>query len=449
MSKNVIDCFPVVSRRRLLKLGAASAGAVALAGCVDTSTPASPSKPTVPISVPDRPWSAEQVGRRLAELQSQPSKLYPPSSKLVAALAANPKPVLVYDLPQVEENYLTFLAARPDLDVHYAVKANPNPAILQTVANAGGGFDFASRAELELALATGVSPAKCVYSNTVKFPEDIEFAFKKGVEAFLADSEHEVRKQAQFAPGSKLYVRLLVNSTDAAHPLGDKFGTTPAKAKDLLRLGKSLGLVPYGTHFHVGTQAYSANAWVTPTQQAASIFKDLRAEGIQLRFFDIGGGYPTPFLGRPIPTVKEILDTVVATLHSELTELPEIFAAEPGRGICGTAGVMSSRVMLRAERATSEWIHLDVGLYQGLGDAADHLMYPMTVPSRSAADQSFTTCGPTCDSADTMSQGQKLPGDITEGDLVIIGITGSYSECLFTRFNGIEPPQVKMLSEMV
>ena len=105
-------------------------------------------------------------------------------------------------------------------------------------------------------------------------------------------------------------MRLLVENKEAAHPLGEKFGTTVENAKRLLKLGARLGLQPYGTHFHVGTQCYSAGAWETSARKAAGIFRELGQEGIELRFFDIGGGYPAPYLGRDIPSVKEILDTV-------------------------------------------------------------------------------------------------------------------------------------------
>jgi ornithine decarboxylase len=94
-------------------------------------------------------------------------------------------------------------------------------------------------------------------------------------------------------------------------------------------------------------------------------------------------------------------------------------------------------------------LHLDVGVYQGLNEALDHLIYPVTVAHRSGDEATFTLCGPTCDSADTISKGQKLPASVTEGDLLVFDIAGAYSECLFTRFNGIEPPAVHFLDDLL
>jgi ornithine decarboxylase len=431
-----------LNRRELLRLGlAASVGAVLRPG---NGHGADDDKPLPPVG-----RTPSDVAGRLAKLRGRVRHLGPPSAAMLKAFERIPRPVLVYDLLQVEENFLGFLEARKEVDVHYAIKCCPRPRILQRITSLGGGFDFASPAELDLALATGVEPGKCIYSNTVKFPDDIRYAFGKGVVAFMADSEHEVRKLAKHAPGSKLYVRLLVNNKDAMHPLGGKFGTVPEHAKELLKLGKKLGLEPYGTHYHVGTQCYSAKAWETPAKQAAGIFRNLKKEGIDLKFFDVGGGYPAPYLGRSIPTVKEILAVVDRVLKEELPDQPVTVAVEPGRGIVATASAMSGRLMLRAPRPDGEWLHLDVGIYQGLNEALDHLVYPVTVAHRSGAEAAFTLCGPTCDSADTISKGQKLPASVTEGDLFVFDSAGAYSECLFTRFNGIEPPVVHFLDDLL
>jgi ornithine decarboxylase len=437
-----------MNRRKLFKISlAATAGSMlpqflASAHGKDSSVAAGPAARDIRLT-------PEEISQRLAKLRDRKLRVNPPSPEVVEALSRFPTAVLLYDLAQVEENFLQYLEAKPDLHVHYAVKSAPDARLMQRIASLGGGFDFASRNELDLALGTGVKVEKCIYSNTVKPAADIRYAFDKGVRAFVTDSEHETRKIAKNAPGAFLYVRLSVDGKFSNHPLGDKFGTTPENAKKLLRLGKELGLVPYGTHFHVGTQCLNTEAWVEPSRQACAIFRDLKKEGIDLQFFDIGGGFPTVFQNYPkVPAPKDIISVVVKILDEELPGWPVKLAAEPGRGICGTSGAVSSRVMLRADRADGEWLHLDAGLYQGLFEAMDKYVYDITVKGRNGAPQPFTLCGPTCDSFDTISKGQMLPGDIDEEDLLIFHNSAAYSEACYTHFNGMAPPAIHYLDEL-
>lgn len=417
-----------VSRRDLVRLSLA--GTIPFLLSPFAATPAAASEPQ-----PGTP-----------QIPYEPTKIDP---KLKAVLEKIPHTVLLYDLGEVERCFQNFRDADADVDIHYAVKCAPNPRVISRLVRAGSGFDVASPAEVDLVLDAGGDPSKCIYSNTCKYPQDVRYAYSKGITAFLADSEYEVRMQAKEAPGTKLYVRLLVDNKEAAHPLGEKFGTTPEKARELLRLGKQLGLEPYGTHFHVGTQCYSAKAWEEPSREAAAIFRDLKKEGITLQLFDVGGGFPVQYLGRKVPTNAEIINVVRSVIKEELGEnYPLTLAVEPGRGLVGSAALMSSRVMLRAARPGAEWLHIDVGVYHGLSDAPDGIRYSIS-SDRTGAPIPYTICGPTCDSADTISKNQLLPGDLEPGDLLILNKTGAYAECLFSHFNGIKPPEVKYLDDIV
>jgi len=438
----------LMRRRELLRYSAAAWAGAALASVLPVTRALAKGAGGAPIEVPTP--APDQVAARLAQLRGRAQRVNPPTPEVLEAFARFPMPIRLYDLAQVEENFLTFLEAKPDLHVRYAIKCCPNARVMQRIAMLGGGFEFVSPVELDLALGTGVSGEKCIYSSTVKRAADIRYAYGKGVRDFLADEEYEVRKIAANAPGARLYVRLLVNSKYAVHPLGEKFGTTPEKARRLLRLGKELGLVPYGTHFHVGSQCAYPEAWVEPTRQAAGIFRDLQKEGIDLTLFDIGGGYPSPYENFPsLPSVKTILDGVQRVLDEELPGRPVQLVAEPGRGLVATAGAVSSRVMLRASRPDGVWLHLEAGIFQGLFDALDQYVFQIAVPGREAAKTPYTLCGPTADSQDTISKGQMLPGDITEDDLLVFQNAAAYSEAFDTHFNGIAPPANRYLDEVL
>src|SRR5262245_10837474 len=139
----------LMNRRDLLKLGLAASAVV---GTRPHDAGATEDKNVLPAGHP------LDVAAHLTKLRARPRHLGPPSPQLTNALERIPRPVLVYDLSQIEENFLTFLEAKKELEVHYAIKCCPNPLILQRIASLGGGFDVASPAELDLALDTGVLP---------------------------------------------------------------------------------------------------------------------------------------------------------------------------------------------------------------------------------------------------------------------------------------------------
>ena len=111
-------------------------------------------------------------------------------------------PCLVVDLDVVRENYHAFARALPDTRVFYAVKANPAPEVLDLLARLGSCFDAASLTEIEQVLATGASPDRISFGNTIKKERDIARAYALGVRTFAVDSIPEVEKIARAAPGS-------------------------------------------------------------------------------------------------------------------------------------------------------------------------------------------------------------------------------------------------------
>lgn len=444
-----------MKRRQFIQLGAITAGSLFStytmpAWANDTTLKQSKGKGS-PLTqfAPAKPLKPEELAGHLAALRNRTRNIDPVSERLMRALRRIPHPVLVYDLDQVAENYLSFREDFPGFKIHFAVKCCPNPAVLYQLAWLGSGFDIASKGELNLALDAGASPEVCIFANTVKTMEDIEYAWNKGVNTFVADSEEQVRAQAKYAPGSKLYVRIVCENKDAAHPLGDKFGCTVEDAVELFRLGKKLGLEPYGTHFHVGTQCYSAKAYAETSRQCAHVFRTMMSEGVNLRFFNIGGGFPVQYLERKVPSLPEIYRQVQSVLRSELPGHDLVLAAEPGRALVGTAAVMSTRVLLRTNRPSGEWLHLDVGVYQGLSDAPSGIQFPISRLRPQGAEKSYTLCGPTCDSADTISKGQKLASNIQTGEMLFLNRTGAYSEALSTHFNHMPPPRVRFLGQLL
>ena len=154
-------------------------------------------------------------------------------------------PCLVVDLDVVRENYHAFAKALPDTRVFYAVKANPAPEVLDLLARLGSCFDAASLTEIEQVLATGATPDRISYGNTIKKERDIARAYALGVRLFAVDCEAEVEKIARAAPASKVFCRMLCDGTGAEWPLSRKFGCAPEMAARVLERAHALGLMVF------------------------------------------------------------------------------------------------------------------------------------------------------------------------------------------------------------
>ena len=143
-------------------------------------------------------------------------------------------PCLVIDLDVVRENYSAFSRALPDSRVFYAVKANPDPAVLRLLAELGSSFDCATVAEIDMALAAGATPDRISFGNTIKKERDVAAAFARGIRMFAVDCVEEADKIARAAPGARVFCRILCDCVGAEWPLSRKFGCAPEMAVDVL-----------------------------------------------------------------------------------------------------------------------------------------------------------------------------------------------------------------------
>ncbi|NHN85978.1 type III PLP-dependent enzyme [Acetobacter musti] len=354
-------------------------------------------------------------------------------------------PCLVVDIDEVELRYRAMQAALPAARIYYAVKANPARPLLDRLVFLGSCFDAASWEEVDLCLSAGARPENISFGNTVKKVSAIKAAYDAGVRLFVFDCVEELEKLARFAPGSRVYCRLLVNNHGAEWPLSRKFGTTPESARTLMLRARELGLDPYGISFHVGSQQLSADAYEVAIAQAGSLLADLAADGLRLRMVNLGGGFPIQYRD-DVPGIAHFGQVISRAMKIHFGEtLPEILV-EPGRFIVGSAGVVSTEVVLVSQRGRDEgprWVYLDIGRFGGLAETEGEAIRYMIRTARDGEEvSSVALAGPTCDGADILYEKScyTLPVTLEAGDRVEILATGAYvSTYCSTRFNGFAP----------
>jgi ornithine decarboxylase len=332
-----------------------------------------------------------------------------------------------------------FVAGFPG-DVLYAVKCNPEPAVLRAIWDGGvRHFDCASIAEVTL-IRRMFPDAQIHFMHPVKSRPAIATAYTDhGVRDFVLDSETELDKilvETRSPADLGLFVRLALPPLGAVCDLSGKFGAAPDEAVRLLRMArrhaKTLGL-----SFHVGSQCMDPLAWRRAIGMAGEA---IRAAGVVLDVLDVGGGFPTTYPGMVPPPLGAFFAEIEASFEALALPASTQLWAEPGRALAAAGTSVVVQVQLRRDRA----LYINDGVFGSMSDAgAPGFCYPMRLMRPSAAGRgNFTLFGPTCDSTDTMRGPFVLPEDVQEGDWIEIGQLGAYGAALRTSFNGFDRAQI-------
>ncbi|MEH6390786.1 MAG: type III PLP-dependent enzyme [Sulfitobacter sp.] len=360
------------------------------------------------------------------------------------------KPTLVVSRERVGVQYDALKAGLGNAHIHYAVKANPAPEIIRLLVERGSGFDAASRQEIELCLSQGADPASISFGNTIKRGVDIAFAHSIGVTLFAADCEAELDKIAAHAPGARVYIRLIVENSLADWPLTRKFGCADTLLPSLLDYTKSVGLVPYGLSFHVGSQTRKAEYWHPVLDQVAPLWHAAKAAGHDLQLLNVGGGFPA-YHGDPVDAPRGYAAAVMAAVHERFGDVPFIMA-EPGRGMVAEAGHIAAEVMLVSKKsadAARRWVYLDIGRFSGLAETeGEAIRYEFVTAHDGKPVGPCVLAGPSCDSADILYEKNTvdLPLALRDGDKIMIKNCGAYTSSYSSvGFNGFPPLDVLVL----
>jgi len=356
-----------------------------------------------------------------------------------------PTPCVVIDLKIVGALYRTLQALFPAMSIYYAVKANPAPEVIATLAALGANVDLASDGEIARCLGMGLPAGRCSFGNTIKREADIAQAHAEGIDLFAFDSAAELEKLARAAPGARVFCRMLVRDHSAQWPLTRKFGCDRQTAADLLLRAGRLGLRPAGVSFHVGSQQTEPQRWSVAIAHAAEIFRRCSREGVTLDLLNLGGGLPARYR-TPIPDLSCYAETIEAALGREFGGSRPQILLEPGRYLVGDAGLLRARVLLIAERPdhdAARWVYLDAGRYNGLTETLDErIAYRLRTPRLDEPCGRVVLAGPTCDSTDVLYEKSRydLPLALGIGDPVDFLSAGAYTASYASvEFNGFRP----------
>jgi diaminopimelate decarboxylase len=370
-----------------------------------------------------------------------------PLAKIAQAVGT---PVYVYSSATLERHFtvlrdaLTGAGLRDPL-IAFAVKANPNLAVLRTLAAVGAGADVVSEGEIRRAIAAGVPPSRIVFSGVGKTEAEVAYALEVGVAEINLESEPELALVNRVAQrmGKRATVAIRVNpdveagghakiSTGKAD---NKFGVSIGEAERLYANASNMaGVRPVGVACHIGSQITDLAPLEAAFKKMRGLVERLRAEGMSVERLDLGGGLGAPYFNSATPPAPADYAAMIARTMRGLNDIQ--FAFEPGRMIAANAGVLVARVLhINARPEGRKFLVLDAAMNDLLRPAmydAFHDIRP--VKPRDGEPEVYDVVGPICETGDTFTRDRTLP-PLEAGDLIAFMTAGAYGAAMSSEYN--------------
>ena len=354
-------------------------------------------------------------------------------------------PLYVYSRATLERHWHAFNNAfgeHPHL-VCFAVKSNPNIAILNVMAKLGSGFDIVSQGELERVLAAGGDAGKVVFSGVAKSRQEIARALEVNIRCFNVESEAELLRINQIAGemGKIAPISLRVNpDVDAhTHPYistglkENKFGVSVEQAREVYKLAATLPNIKIvGMDCHIGSQLTELQPFLDAVDRLIVLMEQLKQDGIHLKHLDLGGGLGVTYTDEAPPHPTDYAKALWEKLRA-FSELEII--VEPGRAITANAGILVTKVEYLKSNESRNFAIVDAGMNDMIRPALYQAYMNILEIDRTLAreEKMYDVVGPICETSDFLGKQRKLA--IAEGDYLAQRSAGAYGASMSSNYN--------------
>ena len=354
-------------------------------------------------------------------------------------------PLYVYSRATLERHWHAFNNAfgeHPHL-VCFAVKSNPNIAILNIMAKLGSGFDIVSQGELERVLAAGGDAGKVVFSGVAKSRQEIARALEVNIRCFNVESEAELLRINQIAGemGKIAPISLRVNpDVDAhTHPYistglkENKFGVSVEQAREVYKVAATLPNIKIiGMDCHIGSQLTELQPFLDAVDRLIVLMEQLKQDGIHLKHLDLGGGLGVTYTDETPPHPTDYAKALWEKL-SAFSELEII--VEPGRAITANAGILVTKVEYLKSNESRNFAIVDAGMNDMIRPALYQAYMNILEIDRTLAreEKMYDVVGPICETSDFLGKQRKLA--IAERDYLAQRSAGAYGASMSSNYN--------------
>jgi diaminopimelate decarboxylase len=363
----------------------------------------------------------------------------------VAKFRNLPTPFYFYDLDVLKStcSIVREESEKAGFKVHYAVKANANPRLLNIIASFGFGADCVSFNEIERAISTGFNPSEIVFAGVGKSDKDIQAALNADIFCFNCESIAEIevidsiagklKKNATIALRINPYIEAHTHKYITTGVAESKFGINTWELKEVLERLQSLDHVTLkGIHFHIGSQITKMSVFESLCSRVNELQEWFASQNTDLKIINLGGGlgidYTDPENHAPFKKYFSLVKEFIKLSDGQQVHI------EPGRAIIGQCGSLISKVLFIKKGSNTTFAVIDAGMTDLIRPAlyqARHKIENLT--SRGKANK-YDVVGPVCESADTFAKFIELP-ETRRGDIIAIRSAGAYGEVMASRYN--------------
>lgn len=352
-------------------------------------------------------------------------------------------PCYVYSKDALTQAFNNFSAGFADCShlVCFAVKANPNLAILNLFARLGAGFDIVSGGELARVLAAGGDPKKVVFSGVGKTEAEMQAALNAGIFCFNVESASELKRlnQVALSMGKVAPVSLRVNpNVDAkTHPYistglkNNKFGVAYEEALGIYEQAASMpGIAIHGVDCHIGSQITELSPFLDAFDRVLALVDALAARGIAVQHIDAGGGIGIAYQGETPPEFS----VYAAAMRAKIAGRDIKLVFEPGRALVGNAGVLLTKVEYLKHTEAKNFAIVDAAMNDLMRPALYDAYHDIqAVSPREGEATNYEIVGPVCETGDFLGHDRRL--NLQEGDVLAIMSAGAYGMSMASNYN--------------
>ena len=351
------------------------------------------------------------------------------------------------DLGEIIKSFSRWINLLPNVKPYYAVKCNPNIAILDALSTLGANFDCASQAEIKTIIELTNDPSRIIFANPCKMSSQIRYARANDVDLMTFDCEEELYKIKLYHPYAKLILRLAVDDSFSLCKFNSKFGCKLDQVEELLKITKTLKLNICGFSFHVGSSCSSADSFYNALKDCKDATIIANKLNLNINIIDIGGGFPGINTNIKFEDIALKVNQGIEDFFQEEVESKNIsFIAEPGRYFAQKThtlvlNVIGKKVIKENDNEDLIIYYLNDGIYGSFNCITYDHQKPIILPfnERDGKLLKSKIYGATCDSMDMIGDNIMLP-DLSIGEWVYVEDFGSYTVASSSEFNGIQKP---------